>query len=86
MRAPKFDPHWKGKALPSHKGYLGSRWAGLRRAWLRQHPLCEKCGVVGEEVHHPLPRSTHPEMRFAWSNLMTLCRRCHDEVHRNSPK
>ena len=80
MPIPKFDPHWKGKPL-NRKGYLGNRWRIMRDRWLRSNPKCADCGACGEEVHHLVPRAISPERRFDFSNLCTLCRRCHAARH-----
>lgn len=59
-------------------------WQKIRTRYVEKHPFCERCynkGVIKfvEEVHHILPVAkggTHDE-----SNLMSLCRSCHNKVH-----
>jgi 5-methylcytosine-specific restriction protein A len=62
-----------------------------------QQPLCEMCqqkGIVtlATEVHHIRPISTEyrPDdlRRLALDpyNLMSLCRKCHEEIHRQLRK
>lgn len=61
--------------------HLGWKWSRLRKGYMRQHPYCERCGLLGEVVHHIQERSTHPHLTYIWSNLMTLCTHCHDNHH-----
>jgi len=49
--------------------------------WMSDNPLCKQCGRLGEEVHHIVPRHVDPNRMYDVTNLMTLCRACHDEVH-----
>ena len=66
-----------------HKKY-GRAWKRIRDSYAAEHPLCEQCLKEGrvvpvDEVHHILPVSrggTH-----ARSNLMSLCRSCHNKIH-----
>jgi uncharacterized protein (TIGR02646 family) len=55
----------------------------MRRLHLMQHPSCAQCGLAGDEVHHILPRESHPHLKYDWSNLQTLCLQCHKEIHRD---
>lgn len=66
-----------------HRKY-GSAWKRVREQYALAHPLCEQCLKEGrvtlmDEVHHKLPVNrggTHE-----WSNLMSLCRSCHNKIH-----
>ena len=46
---------------------------------------CEKCGGVGEEVHHIIPINEHninnPEITLNLNNLILLCKDCHNKEH-----
>ena len=55
-----------------------SRWRTLSRLKLALTPLCERCGDAATLVHHKdhNQRNNHP------SNHESLCRRCHDEEHK----
>ena len=63
----------------------GRAWTRIRHRYANKHPLCEMCMKEGryvavEEVHHIVPLSeggTHDE-----SNLMSLCRSCHEKIHK----
>ena len=67
-----------------HGKRYGRNWQSIRRAYVHAHPLCERCMKAGryvrvEEVHHIKPLAdggTNDE-----SNLMSLCRKCHAEIH-----
>ena len=62
----------------------GRSWRKIRVQYIREHPLCECClkegrAVLAEEVHHILPTlrgGTHDK-----SNLMSLCKSCHNKIH-----
>ena len=47
--------------------------------------LCEKCGAVGEEVHHVIhltPENVSDvSISIAQDNLELLCKDCHNKVH-----
>ena len=71
------------------------RWKELRRAYLQQHPLCERCQREGfvtaaVDVHHNQPvesAKTEQEMeRLAYnpSNLEALCIPCHIKTHQDA--
>lgn len=64
-------------------------WKKLRLSYLMEHPLCEMCNeALAEEVHHKveLKRATSDEemlsLGFDINNLMALCPKCHDEIHK----
>ncbi|ODS41361.1 hypothetical protein BEH94_11960 [Candidatus Altiarchaeales archaeon WOR_SM1_SCG] len=57
-------------------------WDDLRRyIYIRDNYICQKCGATDVELHahHIIPLisggSNHP------SNLATLCRNCHADIH-----
>ena len=68
------------------------RWKNIRRAYLQQHPLCERCEREGYvrsavDVHHKKPvesAKTEQEMeRLAYdvNNIRLLCVPCHVKTH-----
>lgn len=74
----------KYERAPDVNKKYGRAWKRIRDRYAMAHPLCEKCLEEGrltlmEEVHHILPVSrggSHDS-----SNLMSLCRSCHNRIH-----
>ena len=62
----------------------GNRWTIIRNWWMRNHPVCDACGMPGEEVHHIVPRQQAPERTHDVTNLRTLCRKCHHALHNDA--
>lgn len=69
-----------------------ARWVELRREKLTECPLCERCAAEGyvtaaTEVHHAVPvedavtRGDRERLMFDYSNLRSLCHRCHVLTH-----
>lgn len=64
--------------------YLNDEWRQVRETYIVAHPFCEICKRKGklvraEEVHHIRPLAeggTH-----AFTNLISLCHRCHARIH-----
>lgn len=49
---------------------------------LRDHEKCKICGNNDTlQVHHIYSLDSNPELRLENNNLITLCDRCHHEVH-----
>jgi|DEB0MinimDraft_10_1074344.scaffolds.fasta_scaffold134842_2 5-methylcytosine-specific restriction protein A len=62
--------------------YTDIRWIKLRDYKRRMDPLCEKCTCnVMSDVHHIVPIKLGGAI-YDLSNLMSLCRKCHNEIHR----
>ena len=67
-------------------------WKSLRMSVLRRDSgccvLCFKRGYIeyrNLQVHHIVKRVDAPELIYETSNLVTLCRVCHEEVEKLSP-
>lgn len=63
----------------------GRAWKRIRDRYVHKHPLCELCLKEGryvavEEVHHIVPLAEGGSNDE--SNLMSLCRSCHEKIHR----
>jgi len=54
----------------------------------RDHFTCVICGEHGKRInaHHVKAWKTHKELRYDISNGITLCHKCHKEVHKNQKK
>ena len=73
------------------KIYNTVMWKRLRRAHLMGNPLCEVCEAVGRtemavDVHHlrsfaKREGMARREAAFDASNLVSLCKVCHQAVH-----
>ena len=79
------DKQYNRYSRPADTGKrYGMKWKKARDRHAKEHPLCEKCLTEGrvtmmDEVHHIVPVSrggTHDD-----SNLMSLCRSCHNRIH-----
>lgn len=68
-------------------------WKALRKRKLTDQPVCEACeeegkSTLAEEVHHRIPVesvSGETQMRrlmFGYNNLMSVCHKCHSNIHR----
>jgi len=65
------------------------RWKDLQPVYLAANPLCERCKERGfikgaQLVHHKQSRRTNPELAYEWSNLMSLCIRCHNIIEKEN--
>lgn len=69
------------------------RWVDLRNNKIRAQPLCERCllnnrTTLAQEVHHKEPvegAATDVQairLAYDYSNLMSVCRKCHYELHK----
>lgn len=68
---------WRAKTRTSKPNSRQKR-NGL---FLDAHPTCQRCGACpSEEAHHVLARRS--PRRYAWKNMMALCRSCHIHIHR----
>lgn len=49
--------------------------------------LCEVCGAIAVDIHHIIPRSKFgkktKELQDHYTNLIALCRKCHEKAHDN---
>jgi hypothetical protein len=75
------NPNWNGSPRRNHRGGPHASWA--RQVISRDHATCQKCGVQGVELHahHVVSYKEAPELRYEVSNGLTVCHRCHWEIH-----
>ena len=69
---------------PAVRRRYGRAWKRIRDRYVHKHPLCEQCLKEGryvavEEVHHIVPLAEGGSNDE--SNLMSLCRSCHEKIH-----
>ena len=76
MQHKKVDPFYKT-----------ARWEHARDMALRRDgyrcKYCERSGktVQAQCVHHIFPREDFPEYRYELWNMISLCNRCHNDMH-----
>ena len=68
------------------KFYKSDKWHSARHKVIaRANGLCERCGKVGEEVHHKIyltPTNVDdPSISTNPDNLIYLCKDCHNKEH-----
>lgn len=72
--------------MSSNDDYRNSRqykkWR--RQVYERDNFRCQICGQVGGNLnaHHIKTFKDYPELRFELSNGITLCERCHRDLHK----
>lgn len=78
--------HWYenngiGETAKKRNNYSYRKWREL--VLKRDGYTCKICGTTSDlQVHHIKSFAEYPELRFEVGNGMTLCERCHREVHR----
>jgi 5-methylcytosine-specific restriction protein A len=74
---------WRGS--PASRGY-DNDWRKLRSIVLKESMfLCQHClskGIVtpARDVHHKQKVRLRPDLRLERSNLIAVCRECHEEL------
>ncbi|WP_321425030.1 HNH endonuclease signature motif containing protein [uncultured Bacteroides sp.] len=86
------------KRTERKKWYNNTRWRKLRLQKLQDQPLCEECLKNGEKVtaavdiHHIISfmSTDNEELKYQlfydYSNLMSLCKECHQKIHNPAKK
>jgi len=75
-----------GKPKELHRFYKSKAWFVARNIKTNAtQGKCERCGAIGEEVHHKI-RLTVDNVKDAFislnqENLELLCKSCHNEEH-----
>lgn len=68
--------------------YHSKAWRELREEKLSLDPLCEEClqkhaFTLATEVHHKREVFYHWSERLSIQNLMSLCKSCHEKIHKS---
>lgn len=67
------------------RGYMFARWK--RAICKRDYRACQQCHSKEKlRAHHILSWKDFPELRFELSNGITLCKICHDKLHKNKTR
>lgn len=72
--------------------YSKEDWKKLRAKALRRDKyLCRNCARYGrrveaKEVHHVKHADEYPELAWKLDNLVSLCKKCHWEQHKEKVK
>jgi len=78
--------NWKGGITPDRVRLRISLDMKLAReaCFKRDDYTCRDCGQRGGKLnaHHIWPFQSYPQLKFEVSNLLTLCKRCHDAFHK----
>jgi 5-methylcytosine-specific restriction protein A len=66
----------------SHQRGYGARWRKVRDGWLKSHPLCVRCQVLGivkaaTDLDHIVPHKGDMVRFWDPSNWQSLCHACH---------
>lgn len=85
---PSRENHWNWKGGitdENHRLRESSKYHQWRNeVFARDKYTCQKCGQTGGvlNAHHIKPFSIYPDLRFDIGNGITLCKKCHIELHR----
>lgn len=81
------------KDLEKNKFYSSVKWIKARNSVRKRDKyVCLYCYNIHEEltpvqlVHHIVPYKEDSELRLDKANLISLCRECHDVIHREYDK
>ena len=70
-----------------HRFYKSVAWQVAREIKIREaNGKCERCGALGEEVHHKtrltIQNYLDTSISLNQENLELLCKKCHNEEHK----
>lgn len=74
---------WEGKNKDHRHSKMYVQWR--EKVFIRDNYTCQRCNVRGGnlEAHHIRPFSMYGGLRYKIDNGVTLCKKCHKEVHRS---
>lgn len=86
----EFHWNWKGGKTPANQRERSSKeYSEWRKTvFARDNFTCQICGQVGGglNAHHIKRWSTNVDERYNPDNGITLCKKCHAELHRKGAK
>ena len=68
----------KQRSSPTARGY-NYKWIKYRKEYLKEHPICIKCGSQATVIDHIIPHRGDQHLFWKHSNHQPLCKRCHDK-------
>ena len=80
--------HWNWKGGITDKNRLqrnsGNYKHWRRKVFERDEYTCMHCGQIGGilNAHHIKPFCLYPDLRFDVDNGITLCKKCHNKLHK----
>lgn len=79
------------KCAAINRFYRSSAWLTARQQKITAcNGKCEKCGSIGEEVHHKIPLTANNihdvNITLNPDNLICLCKECHNKEHNRFKK
>jgi hypothetical protein len=84
------NPNWKGGVKSKNQiGRFSVRYIEWRNSvFERDSYTCQKCSQIGRSLHshHIKPWAKYPNFRYDINNGITLCKKCHKDVHSNKDK
>jgi 5-methylcytosine-specific restriction enzyme A len=60
-----------------HYLYNTRRWREISRQFLKEHPICCRCGAPAQIADHIRPHRGDEELFYDPDNLQPLCWKCH---------
>ena len=84
----KEEKHNERFGTNNNEFYRSASWRSIRRQVLeRDMHLCQICKAegrytIGDTVHHLEPLRANSYKAYSMDNLITVCRQCHNRLHR----
>lgn len=81
------NPNWKGGISPERQAfYCSNEWLLVaQKVWKRDKAFCQNCNKkkkINDEFHiHHIISFSEIKLRTELSNLVLLCKKCHNWVH-----
>lgn len=84
-----FHPNWQGGLSPERQSvYSSQEWVNaVKEVWKRDNGICQRCGSIHNNglrgtfhIHHKVSFKFE-KLRTISSNLVLLCKECHNWVH-----